>query len=324
MPGAWVTLATDSGGLPVRAVRQADTTLTAWAAANRSVVDGWLTEHGAVLFTGFGVTLADLAATTEALAGPPLPYHERSSPRTRLTDGVYTSTEYPADQPIPLHNENSYQRQFPARLVFCCLREPTTGGATPLADCRRVLRRLPTEIVTRFRDNGVRYVRNFHGSLGLPWQEVFQTTDRHEVENYCVTNGISARWRTDGGLRTEQTRPAVGVHPVTGDETWFNHAAFFHVSALPPDVGAGLVDQFGIDGVPTQTFYGDGSPIEDDTLATIRSAYAAETEAAPWRQGDVLLVDNLLVAHGRAPFTGPRSIAVSMAGLLDHHTPDDT
>lgn len=314
----WVGLAHDDGGLPRRVHRLSDISLTAWAGANRDVVDGWLAEYGALMFAGFGVTLAELAATTEALAGTPLPYRERSSPRTRLADGVYTSTEYPADQTIPLHNESSYQRYFPARLVFCCLRAPSSGGTTPLADCRGVLRRLPPPVVARFRELGVRYVRNFHDGVGLSWREVFQTDDRAEVERYCDENGIRARWRPDGGLRTEQDRPAVAVHPATGAETWFNHAAFFHVSSLPPDVARGLTDQFGPADLPTNSYYGDGSPIEDDVLATIRAAYAAETRSAPWHDGDVLLVDNLLVAHGREPFTGPRSIAVAMAGTLGH------
>ncbi|MFC5288480.1 TauD/TfdA family dioxygenase [Actinokineospora guangxiensis] len=314
----WVRTETGDGTLPLRVHRRADTTLATWAAASRDTVDEWLGEHGAVLFTGFEVTLDRLPAVTEALAGTPLPYRERSTPRTQLADGVYTSTEYPADQTIPLHNENSYQQTYPARLVFCCLRAPETGGKTPLADCRRVLRRLPHAVVAKFRDLGVRYVRNFHDSLGLPWTEAFQTDDRAAVEQYCAEHGIRAGWRPDGGLRTEQDRPALTRHPVTGDEVWFNHAAFFHVTSLPPDVARGLTDRFAPEDLPTNTCYGDGTPIEDDTLAMIRAAYDAEKHTAPWTQGDLLLVDNVLVAHGREPFTGQRSIAVSMAGALSH------
>lgn len=318
---AWVRPARDKGPLPLHAHRISDVPLAAWAADNRDLVGEWVAEHGAVLFTGFGVELADLPAVTEALAGTPLPYRERSSPRTQLADGVYTSTEYPADQAIPLHNENSYQQTFPARLIFCCLRAPATGGATPLADCRRVLRRLPPSVTAKFRDLGVRYIRNFHESLGLPWREAFQVQDRGDVERYCAEHGIRAQWRPDGGLRTEQDRPATVRHPVTGEEVWFNHAAFFHVSSLPPEVARGLTDRFGPDELPTNSCYGDGTPIEADVLAEVRAAYEAEKRAAAWREGDVLLVDNLLAAHGREPFTGPRSIAVSMAGTVARTAP---
>lgn len=314
----WVRPAPDSGRLPLRVQPAAAVDLAGWAAVEAARVDGWLAEHGAVLFRGFGVGLADVAGVAQALAGDALPYLERSTPRTELAPGVYTSTDYPADQPIPLHNENAYQRQFPARLVFCCLTPPGTGGATPLADCRRVLARIPPATTAAFAARAVRYVRNYPRGLGLSWQEVFQTDSRTQVEDYCRANGITATWRADGSLRTEQTRPALAVHPVTGEAVWFNHAAFFHVSRLAPQVRAGLLEQHGEAGLPTNTYYGDGGTIEPAALDGLRAAYAAETVSQPWQRGDVLLVDNLLVAHGREPFTGPRQVVVSMAGALSH------
>jgi alpha-ketoglutarate-dependent taurine dioxygenase len=36
-----------------------------------------------------------------------------------------------------------------------------------------------------------------------------------------------------------------------------------------------------------------------------------------WQKGDLLMVDNMLVAHGRAPFTGPRRILVAMAEKIE-------
>jgi hypothetical protein len=61
------------------------------------------------------------------------------------------------------------------------------------------------------------------------------------------------------------------------------------------------------------TFYGDGTPIEAETLENIHAAYEQATVAFPWQPGDILMVDNMLVAHGRAPFSGPRRIVVAMA-----------
>jgi len=304
--------------LPLQVRPEADVDLADWAGDNGATVTAWLVEHGAVLFRGFGVDLARFAGVARALAGAALPYLERSSPRSELAPGVYTSTEHPADQPIPLHNENSYQSQFPSRLVFCCVLSAERGGETPLADCRRVLDRIAPAVRRRFRERGVRYVRNYSEGIGLSWQEAFQESDRDRVRDYCRRHGITARWRPDGGLRTEQVRPAFAVHPATGEEVWFNHAAFFHVSSLGPALAAQLLAQFGEDGLPANAYYGDGAPIDGETLDGIRAAYAAETVAVPWRAGDVLLVDNLLVAHGRAPFAGPRRIVVSMAGALGH------
>ncbi|GIH03447.1 hypothetical protein Rhe02_15140 [Rhizocola hellebori] len=303
--------------LPYEVHPSAGVDLAEWARGNSSTVDNWLHRYGAVLFRGFDVGLDRFAATAAALAGPPLPYRERSTPRTELAEGVYTSTEYPADQPIALHNENAYQRSFPARLVFGCVTPSASGGATPLADCRKVLGRIDRAVVDTFQRRQVRYTRHFHESVGLSWREVFGESDPGRVDEYCAAQDIATDWR-DGQLSTVQVRPATARHPATGELTWFNHVNLFHPSALAEPVREALVAQYGQDRLPLDVCYGDGSAIENDALASIRAAYAAETVAVPWREGDVLLVDNVLVAHGREPYQGPRRIVVSMGGTLWH------
>jgi alpha-ketoglutarate-dependent taurine dioxygenase len=152
----------------------------------------------------------------------------------------------------------------------------------------------------------------------MTWQEAFQETDRGRVEDYCRAAGIELSWRPNGVLRTRQVRPAVAVHPRTREPVWFNHAVFFHVLSLAPVLREMLLGQVVEADLPSNTYYGDGGPIEPETIAALRDAYAAELVTVPWREGDVLLVDNVLVAHGREPFTGPRRVVVSMAGTLRH------
>ncbi|SCF07766.1 Taurine dioxygenase, alpha-ketoglutarate-dependent [Micromonospora haikouensis] len=302
-------------GLPVElATTRPGTSLAGYAAAHSGELRARLHQAGAILFRGFGVTLDSFGDVATALAGPRRPYTERSTPRTELAERVYTATDHPSDQHIPLHNENSYQSTFPRLLVFGCLTAPATGGATPLADVRRVLRRIPPAVRRPFVDLGVTYLRTFGGGLGLDWPEAFGTRDRAEVERYCRDHDIEVRWRPGGVLRTRQTRPAVAVHPVTGEQVWFNHATFFHPHTLPPELRVALVSQVGADYLPHDVHYGDGRPIDPGTRDVLAAAYAAEEVSVPWQVGDVLLVDNLLAAHGRQPFTGPRRVVVGMAG----------
>ncbi|MFY1632233.1 TauD/TfdA family dioxygenase [Solwaraspora sp. WMMB335] len=301
-------------GLPVElAATRPGTTLTDYATAHRDELRARLHRAGAVLFRGFGVTLDSFGDVVTALAGARQAYGERSTPRTELAERVYTATDHPDDQRIALHNENSYQSVFPRLLVFGCLTAPDTGGATPLADVRRVLRRIPPAVRQRFLELGVTYVRTFGGGLGLDWPEVFGTRDREEVERYCRDHDIEAEWRPGGRLRTRQTRPAIAVHPVTGEQVWFNHATFFHPYTLPAELRTALASQVAEEDLPHNVRYGDGRPVDPGTRDVLACAYAAEEVAVPWRAGDVLLVDNLLAAHGREPFTGPRRIVVGMA-----------
>lgn len=317
----WVQPIEGSPNLPLHVKPVADVDLAAWATQHAAAVDQWLFRYGAVLFRGFRVNMETFGIVATALAGTALAYRERSSPRTELGPGVYSSTEYPADQPIPLHNENSYQHTFPARLVFGCIQPPQRGGVTPLADCRRLLAHIDPAILAEFTRRGVCYTRTYSDggtSLGMSWQESFQLNSRGEVNAYCRSAGIEAQWLPYGRLRTRQVRPAVAMHPDTRERVWFNHAAFFHVSTLESSLGDGLRNQVGVAHLPSNTYYGDGAEIERETLAAIRRAYAHETVSVPWQRGDVLLVDNLLVAHGREPFTPPRRVVVSMARELTH------
>jgi alpha-ketoglutarate-dependent taurine dioxygenase len=276
--------------------------------------DSPLYEAGAMLFRGFGVTdVAGFESVAGMLTVPDDDSREESSPRTALGGNAFTSTEYPPEYPIQPHNEFSYRKRWPQRLVFCCVDPADQGGATPLTDCRRVLDALPPSVVERFEREGVRYVRNFAG-LGVTWQEAYGTTSKEDVERYCGENDVDYEW-TAKGLRTTQRRAAVIAHPVTGARSWFNHILIWNVRGTEPrevrDALLKLPEQL----LPTNSYYGDGSPIEEDVIEQLRSAYAGATTRFDWERGDVLLVDNALTAHGRDPYVGSRRVLVAMGNV---------
>jgi alpha-ketoglutarate-dependent taurine dioxygenase len=286
----------------------------AWATHHREFIESSLLKHGGILFRHFDITTADqFRRFMETIAGELLSYNERSSPRTQVSDHVYTSTDYPADHSIFLHNENSYQRTWPMKIFFFCETRAEIGGETPIADCRRVYARLSASLREQFIVRNWMYVRNFGDGFGLPWQTVFQTSDRRVVEEHCEENGIEVTWKDGDRLRLRAVRQAVYKHPRTGENVWFNHATFFHVTTMEPAVRDMLLAEVIEDDLPTNSFYGDGTPIEPDVLAELRESYRAETVVFPWQRGDVLLLDNMLAAHGRMPYTGTRKILVGMA-----------
>lgn len=277
-------------------------------------LDAALAARGAVLFRGFPVgTAADFEQFARAITPALVDYEFGSTPRSRIQGRIYTSTEYPAHQRIPMHNEQSYTTEWPLKIWFACIQPSVEGGATPLADSRAVYRRIPPRIREQFEARKVMYVRNYGGGLDLPWQKVFGTEERGEVERFCRAAGIAYEWKADGELRTRQICQAIAAHPRTGDTVWFNQAHLFHVSSLPPKTRDGLLAVLPLAELPRNAYFGDGADIDSGALDEIRDAYAQVTGEFAWRAGDVVLADNMLVAHGRAPYRGPRTILVAMA-----------
>jgi alpha-ketoglutarate-dependent taurine dioxygenase len=287
--------------------------LADWVTSRGAELSERLHAHGALLFRGFsGVDREAFSNFVRLVSGEPLEYTERSSPRTDTGRRIYTSTEQPADQTIFLHNEQSYALDWPMRLFFFCEHAPAEGGATPVADSRRILSRIPTDIRERLAVREYRYVRNFRRGLGLSWPEAYGTDDPAEVERYCSGQSTNCEWRTDGSLTTSQIRPVIRWHPVTGEETWFNHLTFFNVGTLNQDTQKALLSVMSESELPNNTYYGDGESIEPEVLHALRSAYVSESVSVPWQAGDIMMIDNMLASHGRESFTPPRRVLVAM------------
>lgn len=287
--------------------------LAGWIKSNTAFVYENLLKCGGILFRGFEMSAAeDFERVLDAFGIELMHYMEGATPRTQLSDKVYTSTEYPPEQSIALHNELSYVITWPMKIWFFCVVPADCGGETPIADVRNVCKHISPKTVARFVEKGWMLARNFGDGLSLPWQRAFRTDDRSQVEAYCRVADMDYQWKSGDRLRTRQVRPAIARHPVTGDVVWFNHIAFWHILSLEPAVREAMLAQFSEDDLPYNTCYGDGSPIEAEVIDEIREAYGRETVEFRWRRGDVLMLDNMLVAHGRNPFAGARKVLVSM------------
>ena len=288
--------------------------LLAWARSNRTFLEAHLLHEGAILFRNFDLhTTEEFEQLIETVSGKLLDYSYRSTPRTLVSGRIYTSTEYPAHQSIPLHNELSYSRDWPMKLWFFSMQVADGGGETPIADSRKIYRHVPAEIRDCFERKGLMYVRNYGTGLDLAWEDVFQTTSRPAVEDYCRAAGIEFEWIGDDQLRTRQRCQVSARHPQTGEMVWFNQAHLFHVSRLPAEVREFLLSSFAAEDLPRNVYFADGSAIEPEMVDEILRVYEQQAVAFPWCAGDVLLVENMLTAHGRNPFSGKRRVVVGMS-----------
>lgn len=290
--------------------------LADWARNNRENIEQKLYRHGGILFRGFG--LKD-ATDFERVAGSicrALYADYGDLPREGVAGKVYTSTPYPEDKSILYHNESSHMSRWPSKISFFCVTVAQEGGATPIVDCRKVYQAVDRKIREKFEVLGVMYVRNFSEGLDVSWQQFFGTEDKNVVEDSCRNTGMTCEWTGNAGLRIRRRCQSVLRHPVTGEMSFFNQVQLHHVHCLDAPVRQSVLSIFKREDLPRHVYYGDGSPIEDSVMDHVGEAYEKNAVRFQWHQGDMVSLDNMLTAHARDPYVGPRKILVALGDMV--------
>jgi len=287
-----------------------------WAKNNREYIEDELLKHGALLFRGFDVKSASVFEQVAQAICPQLFGEYGDLPRETLGGKVYGSTPYPSDQTILFHNESSHMHRWPLMIVFFCLKAAQQGGETPIVDCRKVYQLLPLEMKEALTRKKLMYVRNYIEGIDVAWSDFFHTSDRVAVEEYCKQASIEFEWRENDSLRTRKVCQAIAKHPKTGEMVFFNQIQLHHVSCLDPLVAKSMLSMFKPEDLPRYICYGDGSWIEDSVMKEIGEIYWKSAISFPWYEGDILMLDNMLTAHARLPYVGPRKIVVAMGEMI--------
>jgi alpha-ketoglutarate-dependent taurine dioxygenase len=296
---------------------------------HKKALEQILLKRGGLLFRDFPVHSADdFANFIEALdLGKFVNYVGGDSPRDKVAAKVYTSTEAPPEIHLGLHQEMSFIKKFPKHIYFFCEIAPQVGGETIIADARRVYAALDDNVKQRFHSRGLTYTSHyFHKSKIMDWvnslkrshkswPEVFETTSKEEVEKRCVDNEFAWKWLKRDWLEIQQTRPALLQHPITNETVWFNQAHLYDFN--PKHLGwknyiAAKLFYFQKFMRLHEIAFADGATIPRKDLYHIMDTLHANTVAFPWKKGDVMVLDNILSMHGRAPFKGPRRILTAL------------
>jgi alpha-ketoglutarate-dependent taurine dioxygenase len=288
-----------------------------------------LLSFGGILFRGFPVEGADgFNAVIDSLSlGKPLNYVGGDTPRDKVKGKIYTSTEAPPSLKIPLHNEMSFIKNYPRHIYFYCETPSPMGGETIIADARSVYRAMDGKIKERFAQQGLRYISNFYRQdkvLDLvnrfqrahkTWMDAFETENKEDVEHLCASNEFGFKWNKKDWLQIIYETPAVIAHPETGERVWFNQAHLYDYNPRLLGfwnwVGTKLI-YMRKDTIMHEIFYGDGKSLPRKELYHVMDTLDQETIKFPWRKGDVMVLDNVLAMHGRAPYKGKRRILAAL------------
>ena len=291
--------------------------LADWARNNREYIAQKLHTHGGILFRGFNLKTTEDFERVAAGVYKEIYSEYGDLPREGEGGKVYSSTPYPEDKCILYHNESSHMNRWPTRISFFCVIAAKEGGCSPIVDCRKVYQQLDPVVREKFENLGLMYVRNFSDGLDVSWQHFFQTADRAVVEEACHKQGFICEWIGKDNLRVKQRCRAVLRHPVTGEISFFNQVQLHHVHCLDPAVRKSLLSIFRREDLPRHVYYGDGSEIEDAVMDHVGEIYEKNSVRFMWCQGDMVSLDNMLTAHARDSFVGPRKIVVALGDLID-------
>ena len=310
--------------------------LCAFVTAERNRLRDEMLKRGGILLRGFEVNEpAGFAETIGALGYRPEEENPfDTSPRSKVAENVYTSTDTPDAYPILAHNENSFLNERPRMISFFCLVEPRRYGETPLFDSRAAAIALDPGVRAKLEEKKVCYRRRLPKKrpgwapvMNRDWEEAFGTRDRDEIEAMVTAQGMACHWHPNGRvLHTENVVNPLPRHPDTGDQC-LNLQAFHRTSILQDldevrsrqsrlhnaSLKMGLRILYALDVMPMQILYGDRTPIPADEMAEIRRATWDHSVLFRWKKGDVLVLDNILTGHGRMNVEGPRKILASFA-----------
>lgn len=288
-----------------------------WFQEHYSSIEKLMNLYGAIIFRGITIDrIEKFEAVLNILNSKYINYMDGNSPRTKISGNIYTSTEYDQDFRITQHNELSYSSTWPKYLYLSCIQPSDVGGETPLADGRKVLQRMDRELVDKIKSKKLLYIRNLHSGVGMgpSWQDTFELTDKRDVEAFCDANDIKYEWKDGGGVRLSHLREGI-IKTKNGEEVWFNQIDQFHPSHMQPEIYETLMlmSDSNPEALPMYVCFGDGESISDATVSDIQKNIDAELNLIPWQKGDLMMVDNELVSHGRMPFKGDRKVLVAMA-----------
>lgn len=297
----------------------------------RDFISQEILKFGGVLFRGFPVEGAEaFNQVIETLGfGKSLNYIGGDTPRDKVRDKVYTSTEAPPSFKIPLHNEMSFIKNYPKHIYFYCETPPAEGGETTIGDARAIYQAVDPAVRKRFEQRQLRYISNFYKkSLVLDfinrfqrahktWMDAFETEDKEEVARRCSANHFEYKWNKNDWLQVIYNCPAIIAHPQTKEKIWFNQA---HLYDYNPRL-VGFLNWIGTkliyakkDTIMHEIYFGDGLRVSQKDLYHVMDVLDQQTIRFPWKKNDVMVLDNVLAMHGRSPFKGKRRILAALTG----------
>jgi alpha-ketoglutarate-dependent taurine dioxygenase len=255
-----------------------------------------LAEHRVILFRGFKSSIDIFKKFSDRFANDFL-IHLNANGRPRVSDDGSITEVVAGNERLSLHGEMYYSNNPPSILFLNCITPPEKDGETTVCDGFLYADALDNELKTLFSRKKVKYtfgrtldeLKKAHG-----WQSMQEAvTGLKELGWSSITPRES-----DGVVQFEHVASAFS-------KTRFGKPAFIHNILSVREVGRKYKN--------AEVMFEDGEAISDELVGQLDKIGEAVSERILWQAGDIAMVDNETVLHGRRSFQGPRKILTRFA-----------
>lgn len=284
-----------------------------WLNKNYSKILNELTVYGAILFKNFKIN--DILSFDKFISSfklPNFPYKESLSNAVRLnrTERIFTANEAPCDISIDLHHELAQTPIYPSKLFFYCEKAADFGGYTPICRSDILFERLISTIPNFIKNciqKGVRYthvmppIMDSQSGQGRNWKSTLSVSGKLEAEEKLNKLNYKWTWLDDNYL--EVTTPILSSvkKMKDGRKVFFNQiiAAFNGWDRKNNNKNKPVC-------------FGDLSQINKKDIEIANNIIKDIVYDIKWQNGDIAMINNFFIMHGRRSFRGSRSILASL------------
>jgi alpha-ketoglutarate-dependent taurine dioxygenase len=256
---------------------------------NTQEIINWFKSSSLLLFRGFEVDTEKFKQLTELLGANFVSYVGGAYSREMINGDktLLSVTGGKLHFAVPFHGEMYYRKYRPDILWFYCATPALKDGETTACDGIQVYNELTNSTQELFQQKRLKYIRTYGADV---WPKIYQTEDLNLVEQVCNDNDMQLQIKQDNSITTEYISSAIQESRCGQHQVFINNI-------LP------VIEQEAKGSNSSLVRFEDNSKIPDEIINEIKNVTDKLTYLVSWQKGDILMVDNTRLLHGRRSFS---------------------
>ncbi|WP_448268655.1 TauD/TfdA family dioxygenase [Nostoc sp. DSM 114159] len=237
--------------------------------------------NGILLFRGFDVDVDIFKKFTNLLSTDFINYAGGAFSRRVINGDETLLSVNDFKSEIKLHGEMYYQQNIPLMLWFFCANPPLKDGETTVCDGRQFFNEISSSTKELFSKKKLKFTVRISQE---DWQKKYQTDDLNQLEKMCQNNNTHLTVNNDKSILLEYISPAIVPSRCGKYQVFIN--SLLPTKHLNPKV----------------LNFEDDSEIPEEVVSELNEIAEKITTEILWQKGDILMIDNTRVLHGRRSF----------------------